>query len=60
MAAAVTQKPEAVPFAPKVRFTENSIPMAIGDGFWGSGRTKSPTPLYVTDPTIQEKEKAES
>ncbi len=51
MAAAVTQKPQDVPFAPKVRFTENSIPLAIGDGFWGSGRKKSATPLYVTDPS---------
>jgi hypothetical protein len=50
MAAVVTQKPETVPFAPKVRFTENSVPLMIGDGLWGSGRKKSTTPLYVADP----------
>ncbi len=51
MAAMVTQKPEGVPFAPQVRFTENSVPLMIGDGTWGSGRKKSATPLYVTDPS---------
>ncbi len=49
-AAMVTQKPETVSWAPTVRFTENSVPMMIGDGLWGSARKKSSTPLYVTDP----------
>ncbi|HEV7715434.1 MAG TPA: hypothetical protein VGO53_07550 [Steroidobacteraceae bacterium] len=50
MAAMVTQKPQAVSWAPRVRFTENSVPLMIGDGLWGSARKKSATPLYVTDP----------
>lgn len=47
--AMVTQKPDTVPWAPRVRFTENSVPIMIGDALWGSGRKKSSTPLYVTD-----------
>ena len=47
--AMVTQKPDTVPWAPRVRFTENSVPLMIGDGLWGSGRQKSTAPLYVTD-----------
>jgi len=47
--AMVTQKPDTVPWAPRVRFTENSVPLMIGDGLWGSGRKKSTTPLYITD-----------
>jgi hypothetical protein len=47
--AMVTQKPDSVPWAPRVRFTENSVPMMIGDALWGSSRKKSDTPLYVTD-----------
>jgi hypothetical protein len=49
-AALVTQKPQDVSWAPRVRFTENSVPLMIGDGLWGSARKKSSTPLYVTDP----------
>jgi len=49
--AMVTQKPDTVPWAPRVRFTENSVPMMIGDALWGSSRKKSTTPLYVTDTT---------
>ncbi len=33
--AMVTQKPDTVPWAPRVRFTENSVPMMIGDGLVG-------------------------
>ena len=49
--AMTTQKPDLVPWAPRVRFTENSVPMMIGDALWGSSRKKSTTPLYVTDVT---------
>jgi hypothetical protein len=51
MDALVTQKPDAPPWAPNVRFTENSVPMMIGDGLWGSARNKTATPLHVTDPS---------
>jgi hypothetical protein len=47
--AMVTQKPDAVPWATRVRFTENSVPMMIGDALWGSSRRKSTAPLYVAD-----------
>jgi len=51
MAPLDTKLMDALPWAPRVRFTENSVPLMIGDGFWASGRKKSATPLYVTDPT---------
>jgi hypothetical protein len=50
MAHTDTQKMDALPWAPRVKFTENSVPLMIGDGFWASGRKKSAAPLYVTDP----------
>jgi hypothetical protein len=50
MAPTDTKLMDALPWAPRVRFTENSVPMMIGDGFWASGRKKSAAPLYVTDP----------
>lgn len=49
MAPTDTKLMDALPWAPRVRFTENSVPMMIGDGFWASGRKKSAAPLYVTD-----------
>jgi hypothetical protein len=49
MEALVTQKPDSLPWASRVRFTENSVPLMIGDGLWGSARKKTSTPLYVTD-----------
>jgi hypothetical protein len=51
MAPIDTKLMDALPWAPRVRFTENSVPMMIGDGFWASGRKKSSAPLYVTDPS---------
>lgn len=32
----VAQNPEQVPWADEVRFTENNVPLAIGDGLWGT------------------------
>jgi hypothetical protein len=50
MEALVKRDPAGVPWAKDVRFTENSVPMMIGDGLWGSVRKKSSRPMYVTDP----------
>jgi hypothetical protein len=49
--AMVTQKPDSLAWAPRVRHTENSVPMMIGDGLWGSSRKKWPGALYVTEPS---------
>jgi hypothetical protein len=50
LAALVERKPETLPWAKTVRFTENSVPMAIGDGLWGSIRRKGEGGLHAADP----------
>jgi hypothetical protein len=50
MEALVQSKPEGLPWAKTVRFTENSVPLAIGDALWGSIRKKADTGLHVADP----------
>jgi len=52
MDALVTQNPGVLPWAKKVRYSENSVPMMIGDGLWGSGRKRDPAPLHVADPAM--------
>src|SRR5690606_5205715 len=48
--AMVQRQPDSLPWAERVRFTENSVPMMIGDGLWGSIRGGAPTGLHVADP----------
>ena len=45
----VHHDPARVPFAPGVRFTENDVPLRIGQGLWGSISSASRTPLLATD-----------
>jgi len=49
MAALVGQQPESLPWADHVRFTENGVGLRIGEGFWGSARSKAPNALRVAD-----------
>ena len=48
--AMVAKTPASAPFAPVVRFSENSVPMMIGDGLWGSSTAHSATALRAADP----------
>ena len=48
--AMVAKTPADAPFAPVVRFSENSVPMMIGDGLWGSSTAHSATALRADDP----------
>jgi hypothetical protein len=48
--AMAAQKPAGLPWADTVRYSENSVPMAIGDGLWGAISARSRTGLMVTDP----------
>src|SRR5690606_4883500 len=48
--AMVQRQPDSLPWAERVRFTENSVPMMIGDGLLGSIRGRAPTGLHVADP----------
>jgi len=39
-----------LPWAKFVRFSENAVPLMVGDGLWGTINGKSTKPLYATDP----------
>jgi hypothetical protein len=54
MDAMAAQKPAGLPWADKVRYSENSVPMAIGDGLWGAISGHSTTALKVADPRTGE------
>jgi hypothetical protein len=51
MDALVKRDPSGLPWAKEVRFTENSVPLMIGDGLWGSVRRKGDKAQYVVDPS---------
>ncbi len=51
MSALVAHDPAQVPWATVVRYSENSVPMMIGEGQWSTVTAKSDAPLYVTDPS---------
>jgi hypothetical protein len=55
LAAVVAHDPAKVPFAPDVKFVENTVPMRPGEGFW---KTASAVPttfkIYVPDPVAQQ------
>ncbi len=53
MTAMANQKHHELPWAPRVRFTENSVRQNINEGIWGSIRAKSATALKVADPQTQ-------
>ena len=50
MDALVQAKPDSLPWAPRVRFTENGVGQQIGEGVWGSARARSQEALRVADP----------
>jgi hypothetical protein len=52
--AMAAQKPEGLPWADTVKYSENSVPIAIGDGLWGAISARSKTGLMVADPKTQE------
>jgi hypothetical protein len=50
LAALVSHEPSRVPWAEKVAFTENNVPMMIGDGSWAVTTGKENNDLIVADP----------
>jgi len=50
MAGLVKQDYKKIPWAKKVGFSENEVPMMIGDGLWGAINGKSAKPIYAADP----------
>ncbi len=49
MTAMAAQKPTDVPWAKEVKFTENGVGIPVGEGIWGSIRSKSDFGLVVPD-----------
>jgi hypothetical protein len=49
MTAMVTARPQDLPWAKDVRFTENGVSLQVGEGIWGSIRGKSDAALKVAD-----------
>jgi hypothetical protein len=54
MDALAAQKPAGLPWAQTVLYSENSVPMAVGDGLWGAISGHSRTALKVADPATGE------
>lgn len=51
MSALVAHDPSGLPWGENVRYTENSVPLPLGEGQWGSVTARSDAPLYAADPT---------
>jgi ketosteroid isomerase-like protein len=51
MTALLAKDEGRAPWGKVVKFTENGVPMMIGDGLWGTISAKSPMPEYAADPT---------
>jgi hypothetical protein len=49
MTALAAQKPADVPWANEVKFTENGVGIPVGEGIWGSIRSKSDFGLRIAD-----------
>ncbi len=49
MTAFAAQRPQDIPWARNVRFTENGVSQQVGEGIWGSIRSKSDDALVVAD-----------
>ena len=50
MDALVARDPGRIPWAPRVRYTENNVALMIGDGEWGAASARDPAPLLAADP----------
>ncbi len=50
MAALVAHDPSSLPWAKIVRYTENSVPMNVGEGEWETVTGTSKDPIEVADP----------
>lgn len=49
MDALVARRPADIPWAATVRYTENGVPMSVGDGLWASVRSKALEALRIAD-----------
>lgn len=51
MAALLEQDGSSLPWAKRVRFTENDVPLMIGDGVWGTATKIDEQPFKLADPS---------
>lgn len=49
--AMLKQKPESLPWADPVRFSEEGVSVMVGDALWGSIRTAQKPVMYAADPS---------
>jgi len=50
LSALVAHDPTRLPLSPRVRFTENTIPMKLGDALWGTISGMGTYKIYFADP----------
>src|SRR3984957_204469 len=50
LSALVAHDPARLPLSPRVRFTENTIPMKLGDALWGTISVMVTYKIYFADP----------
>ena len=50
LAALAARDPSRVPFAANVEFTENTVPLKVGEGFWGTANGEGAFKLYFAEP----------
>lgn len=50
LAALAARDPSRVPFAASVKFTENTVPLKVGEGFWGTANGEGTFKLYFAEP----------
>ncbi len=50
IAALIAHDPSKVPLAKNARYSENSVPLPIPDGFWKNATGVRPYRLYIADP----------
>lgn len=51
MSALASHTPSSLPWAKAVRYTENGVPLQVGDGEWGSVTARSARALIAADPS---------
>ena len=54
LAALAARDPSKVPFTSNVRFTENTVKLKIGEGFWGTANGEGTFKLYFAEPEAGE------
>jgi hypothetical protein len=50
VAAMAARRPQDIPWSTTVRYSENGVPMEVGDGLWASIRSVAASALRVADP----------